>query len=125
MDDLAAHTKRLLQFSSFFIAACLFAWAILPSYRSTILGIILGFSVSVVNSLYLAMKVKRYTEAALSGEGKRVGLGFATRAALSVLAVLIAYKFEPIDVYSTVASLFFAQFVIFGVGIVLASKNKK
>jgi ATP synthase protein I len=124
MDELVAHTKGLLKVSSFFLASCLIAWIILPDYRYVINGIILGSSVSILNAIHLSVKVKRLSQMALSGVKKRVSMGFINRLGLSVLAVLIAYKFEQINVISTAASLVFAQFVIFGVGVVRTLKNK-
>jgi len=124
MDELVVHTKSLLRISAFFLSSCLIAWIILPDYRNVINGIFLGSSVSIFNAIHLSIKVNKLSQMALSGVKKRVNLGFVSRLALSVLAVLIAYKFEQFNVISTVASLVFAQFVIFGVGVVRTLKNK-
>lgn len=124
MDELVVHTKSLLRVSAFFLSSCLIAWIILPDYRTVINGILLGSSVSVLNAIHLSIKVKKLSQMALSGVKKRVNLGFISRLALSVLAVLIAYEFEQFNVISTVASLVFAQFVIFGVGVVRTLKDK-
>ncbi|CAH0118087.1 MULTISPECIES: ATP synthase subunit I [unclassified Paenibacillus] len=122
MDELALHTKALIRITCFFLAFCLLLWIVLPEYRSLILGVIAGTSVSAFNSIHLAIRTRMFTEAAL--EGKRKHTGFAVRAAMSVLVVLAAYKLEQIDVISTIVSLFAVHLIFTGIGIVLLHKRK-
>ncbi|GIO57161.1 hypothetical protein J21TS7_54790 [Paenibacillus cineris] len=86
---------------------------------------VLGSSVSLANSFYLGYKVQKVLDSVEGGGGKRVNMGFLTRAALSVLAVVVAYQRpETFNLYAVAATLVLAQFLLLFIGIRLSRKQE-
>ncbi|OPA75721.1 hypothetical protein BVG16_20545 [Paenibacillus selenitireducens] len=124
MDELSVRLKALQRVTFIFIAVCLLGWAFVPSMREIAAGIILGTVVSLLNSYFLANKVRNVTKVVLQDGRKRVNLGLLTRVAMAILAVMIAIKSDGVNVYATVAGLLFAQFIIVVIGFVQVRKEQ-
>lgn len=124
MDDLTIHLKALQRVTLMFLAACFMSWALLPSIRDIAAGLILGTTVSLINSYFLASKIRTVTKKVLEKGQGRVNLGVLTRIAMAILAVIIAVRSEGVNVYATIAGLLFTQFIIVVIGFVQARKNK-
>ncbi|WP_152396316.1 ATP synthase subunit I [Paenibacillus guangzhouensis] len=124
MDDLSIHLKALQRVTFIYLAICLMGWALIPSVRSIAAGLVLGGVVSLVNSYFLAYKIRSVTKKVLEEGQKRVNLGLLTRVAMAVLAVMVAVKSGSVNVYATVAGLLFAQFIILFIGFTQTRKNK-
>lgn len=125
MDDFAAHLKTVQRITFFFLSFCFLAWAIVPAHRPYIAGLILGTAVSLINSLYLAWKIQQLTKAVIEQSKRRINMGFITRAAMALLAVLLAYKYEQIAISTTLIGLFFTQLVTLLLGITSSWKANK
>ncbi|MNU86012.1 ATP synthase I chain [compost metagenome] len=125
MNELTKYRRVLTMLTLYFLALCLLVAAFLPSYRSVALGLILGSSVSFINILYLGYKVKKVTEAVASNKaGNRSGMGFGVRAALSILAVMLALKAPGyFNVIAVAGSLVLAQFLILFIGFRFSRKE--
>jgi len=125
MDEFTAHLRKVQKISFFFLSFCFMAWAVLPAYREYAAGLILGTAVSMINSRYLAWKIRLLSKAAIEQSGRKINMGFVTRAAMSLLAVLIAYKFEQVAISTTLVGLFFVQLATLLVGIISNLQSRK
>jgi len=110
----------------FALAAGLMGWAVFPSYKPYFAGFLLGTAVSLINARHLARKVDRAAERAARGEGRRMNLGFITRASMSLLAVVIALRFEAhFSVVTTIIGLIFFQLATLILGILFHAIFRK
>jgi ATP synthase protein I len=126
MDDFSAHLKTVQNVFLFFLSFCLAAWALFVEYRPYSAGLMLGSVASMINARYLAWKIHKFTEAALEKKGRKVNLGFLTRAATAALAGLIAVRYpQHVALTTTIAGYFFAQLATLVVGIVSIGRSKK
>ena len=105
MNDLAGFLKMISRSSMVLFAVGVVLWGALPSYRPYMSGLLLGMIVSYVNVLYLGMKTRQLGDLITQGERKRFNLGFLTRAALAVLAVMFAYKSEHVELVTTIIEI--------------------
>ncbi|TCZ69365.1 ATP synthase subunit I [Paenibacillus albiflavus] len=101
MNELNLHIQRLWKFTYLFLLLCFIGWVFLTSYRSIIAGLMLGTAVSTINVWYTAFKVRQFTDAVVERK-KRIGLGFFTRLAISLLAVMLAIKSAHFEVVTTI-----------------------
>ncbi|MGZ7445658.1 ATP synthase subunit I [Paenibacillus sp. TH7-28] len=123
MDELSKLSRALTAGTLGFLALCFLGGALLPSLQSIMLGIALGAAVSWINAYYLGRKVRRLADAAAAGEPKRINMGFLTRTATAVLAVIAAMKYpQYLNVYAVAGSLVFAQFYLLIIGIKYSRK---
>lgn len=125
MDDLNSYVKHVTRFTLVFMSICLLVWALFPSIRIYAAGLILGTAVSLLNTRYLSVKIMQMSELVIQRERKRFNLGFLTRAAIALLTVMLALKWDQVDLVSTIAGLIFTQLATILVGIFLLSKNPK
>ncbi len=124
MDEFSAHLRTVLKSTLFFLSVCFFGWAVLPPYRGYFAGLILGTAVSLINAQYLAWKIRQLSRAAEEKSGRRVNLGFVTRASTSLLAVLVSLRSPHIEFSATLAGLFFVQLATLLVGIISNLRKK-
>ncbi|MFD1179165.1 ATP synthase subunit I [Paenibacillus puldeungensis] len=123
MDELSKYSRALTAGTLGFLTLCFIGGALLPDYLSILLGMALGASVSWINSYYLGRKVRRVLDIAAEGTGKRVNMGFLTRAALAVLAVFAAMQYPHyLNVYAVAGGLAFAQLYLLFIGIRFSRK---
>jgi ATP synthase protein I len=113
MNDLKALLTTAVRWTLFFLSFCLLLWALLPAVRPVAAGLALGAVVSIINSIFLSLKVGNIAERASQGVFKGGGTGFMTRAAFAVLAVMVSQKVPGINLYAVIGGLFFAQIVTF------------
>jgi ATP synthase protein I len=124
MDELQLHLRYTLKLFMFFTAGCFAMWALFPSVRSIAFGMILGSLASWINAMYLSRKVRTIGDMASSGVSKRMNYGFLTRAAVVVLAVLIASRTNGIDVYGVIAGYLIMQLATLVSGYMTISRGK-
>ncbi|MCZ8514820.1 ATP synthase subunit I [Paenibacillus filicis] len=118
MDDFSGHLKTVQRIAIFFLSFCFMGWALAVNARPLFAGLILGTAVSWMNARYLAWKIGQLTTAVLEKSGRKINMGFITRAATSLLAVVIAYRFqEHVALSTTLAGLFFVQLATLLLGI--------
>lgn len=111
MDNLNGLLMKVARATSIFVSLCLLAWVFSPVAKPIFAGLALGAVASLINSMYLSLRVRRLAELAATGQGRRKGIGFWTRAAVAVVAVLVANRYPEIHIYGVVAGLFFSQLV--------------
>jgi ATP synthase protein I len=126
MDDFSAHLKTVQNVYLFFLSFCLAAWALFVEYRPYSAGLMLGSAASMINARYLAWKIHKFTDAALEKKGRKVNLGFLTRAAIAALAGLVAVRYpQQVALATTIAGYFFAQLATLVVGILSIGRSRK
>lgn len=126
MDEYSAPLKTVQTSFLFFLSFCLAGWGLAVDARPFFAGLMLGALASFINARHLAWKVNRVGEVAVSGLGKRVNLGFLTRAAIATLAAAIALRYPLYFAFSTtVAGLFFSQLVTLLMGIVASYRRSR
>ncbi|UJF33283.1 ATP synthase subunit I [Paenibacillus hexagrammi] len=126
MDDFSAHLKTVQNVFLFFLSFCLAAWALLVDYRVYVAGIMLGSIVSMINARYLAWKIFKMSAAVVEQKGRKVNIGFLTRAAIAALAGIIAIRYpQHVALTTTVAGYFFVQLVTIVLGILSIKKSRK
>lgn len=123
MDDYGYAVRRVLKFTFYFLSLSVLAYAF-TQFKLQFAGLTLGALISLINTIYTARKVIRLGDVAVSGENRKVSLGFATRLAMSLLAVMIAIRFPDIfDTTFTVIGLFAGQTIAFIDGVYLHIKS--
>lgn len=122
MDEFSAHLKSSLRISLLFLSLSLFAWALFPDYRDYLSGLLMGMVAGLLNALHLAWRIRRMTKAVLERTGGGRSLGFATRAALAVLAVYAAQRLGY-SVIAAIAGLFLVQMATLVLGILSKKKG--
>lgn len=123
MNDMSAYLKTASRIALFLLSFCLLGWALFEPYRSYMAGVILGIVVSLVNAYYLSYKIREFTRMIEHNAGRRVNLGFLTRASTAVLAVFAASKTEHIEVVTTAAGIFFVPLSTIVVGLINRSRD--
>lgn len=99
-------------------------WALHHETRAVTLGMTLGLLAGLVNFRYLALKVRRVTEAVAKQEKSSFSLGFATRISFGILVTMFSVKYEHFSLEATIIGLFIPQLLAIPVGIYLGIKNK-
>ncbi|NEW08908.1 ATP synthase subunit I [Paenibacillus sp. SYP-B3998] len=126
MDNFSATLKTVQNVFLFFLSFCLAAWALLVDYRVYIAGLMLGSIVSIINARFLAWKIDKLAAAAIEQKGRKVTLGFLTRAAIAAFAGLVAVRYpQHFALPTTIAGYFFAQLVTLVLGILSIKMSKK
>lgn len=128
MDDFQAHVKAILRLSLFFLSFCLIGWFVAGTSKPFFAGLFLGSVISVINSQYLALKIRQTTHAVIQKTNQRVNLGFVTRASLALLGVILAVKYEEdFSILAVIIGLFLSQLVTLLLGIAswIGMKKKK
>jgi ATP synthase protein I len=124
MNDLSAHLKTVTRVTIFFLSLCLLVWALYPSYRPYASGVMIGIIASLINGNYLAVKIRQLSRMASTGQQRRINLGFLTRAAIAVLAVMLSMRINDVNLFAVVTGLFAWQVAAFLTGILSIFKNK-
>ncbi|AHD03924.1 ATP synthase subunit I [Paenibacillus larvae] len=119
------YLKTAMRFALFFLSICLLTWALSVPLRPYVAGLILGVSVSLFNAYLLKRRIEVITLYSLQNKGKKVSLGFVTRACSALLAVMIAVKYAgQIHLVTTIIGLFLIQLFMLLIGI-LSNKGYK
>ncbi|MFF2481282.1 ATP synthase subunit I [Paenibacillus sp. NPDC058071] len=77
-------------------AASLVLWALLPTWRPVMLGLVVGFAASALNAFFLQRRVGMLAQAATEEGAKRRGLGFGSRIATVLMVAMFAYRYPEI-----------------------------
>ncbi|MFD2615497.1 ATP synthase subunit I [Paenibacillus gansuensis] len=118
MDELSARLKTVYRAALFFLSLCLLVWALYPPLRGMAAGLLIGTAASLVNMYYLSMKVRQAAEIAESGQKRRFNLGFLTRAAVGVLAVMLALRLgSDVELFGVILGLLFWQLAVLLAGL--------
>ncbi|ANE46660.1 hypothetical protein SY83_10700 [Paenibacillus swuensis] len=112
MDELAGRLKTVFRVALLFLSLCLIVWIVYPPLRGYAAGLILGTAASLGNMYYLSVKVRQASEYAVAGVKKRFNLGFLTRAAIAVLAVMLAMRVGDVELFGVILGLLFWQVAI-------------
>ncbi|GGG85052.1 ATP synthase subunit I [Paenibacillus radicis (ex Gao et al. 2016)] len=73
-------------------AGCLVVWALVPGWRTVILGLLLGLAGSSLNAFLLRKRVQRVALGAAGMGPSKSGLGLGSRIATVLLVAMIAYR---------------------------------
>ncbi|WP_310830537.1 ATP synthase subunit I [Paenibacillus pedocola] len=125
MDDLSRYRKVLALATLCFVVVCVLAAALSPDVRSIALGLALGGAIGCINVTYLGYKVRQVADT-MAGEGKRrVSLGFLTRAALSLLGVMVAFKAPQVfNMIAVAGGLLLAPILLIIIGIGFSRRER-
>lgn len=123
MNDITVLQKTVTRIAFFFLSVCFLGWAFLPQFSGYFSGFVIGSSASLISFNFLAWKIRRLTDKLLLENKRRFNIGFLTRAAIALLAVVISLRYEQVKLGATVGGLFFAQAAAFVVGIISSRKN--
>ncbi|MGD9679477.1 MAG: ATP synthase subunit I [Vulcanibacillus sp.] len=85
-------------------------------YSSIFMGLLIGTTVSLINTIYTAWKVNKIGEIAARteehGKTKFASTGMLTRTALSLLVILLVLQYpQYFNIYSTLIGLFSTQVI--------------
>ncbi|GKS14225.1 hypothetical protein YDYSY3_52250 [Paenibacillus chitinolyticus] len=115
MNDLL---KKAMRIALLLLAACLLVWALVPSVRTVAAGLSVGAIASGINALLLQRRVDLIGKTVAERGAQRMSLGFLSRLATVLLAVMIALKFpQHLDIASTIIGCFLVPFILLLVGI--------
>ena len=124
MDNMTPVINTVTRVTVIIMAGLLMGWALHHETRAVTLGMALGLLAGLVNFRYLAMKVRKVTQAVASQENNSFSLGFATRISFAILVTMFSVKIEHFSLEATIAGLFIPQLLSIPVGIYLGIKNK-
>lgn len=112
MSELKERVQRLVKIMCYLLALFVLGWG-MTNYKAVFLGLLLGASVSFVNALYTAFKVRQFGERISAGLKPR-GLGMLTRFSMVALAALVAIRYpEMIHIPSLAVGLVLAPITLF------------
>jgi len=103
--------RTAIRIALFFMSGSFILWAAMPEWRPVMAGLLLGSLVSITNALLLRKRVETLGDERLEGR-RRMGLGLASRLAMVLLAVMVAYRFPLlINLPATLSACFLIQLV--------------
>ncbi|MVP01494.1 ATP synthase subunit I [Paenibacillus lutrae] len=115
MNDLL---RTALRITLFVLAASVLIWAAYPPLRTITAGLTMGAVASGINALLLQRRVDMIGRTIAEQGVQRTSLGFMSRLATVLLAVMFALKFpQHLDIVSTIIGCFLVPFFILLVGI--------
>ena len=125
MNDLSSIVNAVTRATFFLLSGSLLVWVIFPEQRPLFLGLIIGLAAGLFNFRYLHIKIHQVSESAATSGGKRVNFGFLSRLSISLLAIMLAVKFDQISISFTVIGLFLVQVLAVPVSIFVNAKEGK
>lgn len=117
--------RRVIQSTLFVLALAFLGWGF-TSLKTWFAGLILGITISLLNSMYTAWKVHKVGEMALSHQGKKkmASLGTLTRYSMAILATVIALQFPQIfSVGGMIVGLIIPLLVAYGDAVFIHMKE--
>lgn len=111
------------RFTFLLLSVTFICWFVWPQLQTVFGGFVVGVIASLVNAYHLSWKVGRIGENAALQNKKKTTLGFLTRAAIGLLAVVLATRWFHYNLEATVAGLCVAPIVSLTVGWVLNRKS--
>ncbi|ETT79504.1 ATP synthase I [Paenibacillus sp. FSL R7-277] len=124
MDNMTPVINIVTRVTVIIMAGLVMGWALHHETRAVTLGMTLGLLAGLVNFRYLALKVRRVTEAVAKQGKSSFSLGFATRISFGILVTMFSVKYEHFSLEATIIGLFIPQLLAIPVGIYLGIKNK-
>lgn len=124
MDTLHSITVAVTRITIILLSALFMGWAFLPAHRTILSGVILGLVVGLINTNYLAMKVRKLTQHVLTQENRRFSFGFLTRMCLVVLTFAFAFRLDTLSMEATICALFVPQILTIPVSIYVSLRSK-
>lgn len=124
MDQLYSIIIAVTRITIFILSALFLGWAFFPAYRITLSGAMLGLVVGLVNTTFLANRVRRLAEIVVTQQNSRFSFGFLTRMCLVVLTFGIAFRLDTLSMEATICALFIPQLLTIPVSIVVSLRNK-
>lgn len=125
MNELAVQLRLLFRVFIFWISLCLLVWAVVPAYKTFSAGIILGSSASLLSSMHLVMRIQKLVHILASQQVRRFSLGFFTRIAIALIAVMIALRLDQFHLPATIIGLFYGPITSFVIAFFLLRQNHK
>ncbi len=108
----------------FFMSAALLVWAVLPDWRTEAAGLIVGGTASALNALLLRRRIAMIGEFSAKGQSRRLGSGYASRLAVVLFAIMLAYRFpDKLSLIATLIGCFLVQ-VFLWISILIPSKGE-
>ncbi|WP_128896231.1 ATP synthase subunit I [Longirhabdus pacifica] len=103
--NLSQLKGKITAFTLLFLSALALVWLFSSEWKSHAVGLALGSVVAYLNMMYLAFKVDQVGGNAAARGSRRMGTGFATRAALAILAAMLALKVDEISLLTTIVGI--------------------
>lgn len=121
MDNIIKSATRVLMFM---MSACLILWAVMPEWKSIMLGLLAGLAASAMNAFLLKRRVGMISDAALEEGSRRKGLGFGNRIATVLLVAMLAYRYpEILNMPAALLGSMVMPFIILTVAIIHTIKE--
>lgn len=117
VDSLGDYKLKVIRISKYsFILLFVYLIGVFTPYTSIFLGLLIGTSASLINTIYTAWKVNKIGEIAARteehGKTKYASTGMLTRTAFSVLIILFVLQYpQYFNIYSTLIGLFTTQVI--------------
>jgi hypothetical protein len=124
MNDMTPLISAVTRSTLAIMAGLVMSWALHHETRDVTLGMTLGLLAGIVNFRYLAVKVRRLTEAVAEGTGFPRSLGFLTRICFAILVTMFSVKIEHFSLVATITGIFIPQLLAIPAGIYLSIRNK-
>jgi len=124
MDNMTPMINAVTRATLVLMSGLLMGWALHEESRGVTLGLIVGLVAGLGSFRYLAVKIRRVTEAAAKNTGKSFSLGFVTRICFALLVVMFSVKIGELSLEATIAGLFIPQLLAIPTGIFLSKTNK-
>lgn len=124
MDNMTPLINIVTRITLIIMAGLVMGWSLHHETRAVTLGMTLGMLAGLVNFRYLAIKVRRVTQAVVDQQRRSFSLGFATRISFGILVTMFSVKYEHFSLEATITGLFIPQLLAIPVGIYLGIKNK-
>ena len=113
--------KSATRWMLYLTAVCLILWAVVPTWKSVMLGLAVGLAASTMNAFLLKRRVALIAEYTIQqgAQTKRRGLGFGNRIATVLLVAMIAMKFpETLNLPAALSGSMVSPFVILVVALI-------
>lgn len=124
MNDLSSIVNAVTRVTFFLLSGSLLAWVLFTEQRPLFLGLIIGLAAGLFNFRYLYIKIHQVSESAATPGGKRVNFGFLSRMCISLLAIMLAVRFDQISMSFTVIGLFLVQVLAIPVSIFVNARER-
>lgn len=125
MNDLSSIVHAVTRVTFFLLSGSLLVWVLFPEQRPLFLGLIIGLAAGLLNFRYLYIKIHQVSESVVTPGGKRVSFGFLSRMCISLLAIMLAVRFDQVSVGFTVIGLFMVQILAIPISILVNARAKK
>lgn len=125
MNDLSSIVNAVTRVTFSLLSGTLLAWVLFFEQRPIFLGLIIGLAAGLFNFRYLYIKIHQVAESAATPGGRRVNFGFLSRMCISLLAIMLAVRFDQVSLSFTVIGLFVVQVLAIPVSIFVNARAKK